>query len=362
MSDVLVINPGSTTTKVAIYADDALLAEETIDHSVDELAKFSGIIPQKEFRKKAIEGFILTSGYHGKFDAIVGRGGLLKPIPGGTFEVDEAMLRDLTEERYNTHASNLGAILANEFAEDYQVQAYIVDPVVVDELQPVARISGLKGIERRSVGHVLNQKATARFVLNQNQKDYQNSNVIVAHLGGGISIGAHRQGKIIDMVNGLDGEGPYTPERTGGLPLVDFAEKIVTEQLKMPQIKKILAGQGGLNSYLHEIDLRKIETEMLSGDQEAAYYWEGMCYQIQKTIGEMAAVLEGRIDFIILTGGMAHSERLTKRIASHVSWIAPVEIVPGAMEMQALFEGVKRVLTGEEAAQRYETEEVSKVW
>lgn len=362
MSDVLVINPGSTTTKVAIYKEDALFAEETIDHSVEELATFSGIIPQKDFRKRTIEAFIIASGYTGDFDAIVGRGGLLKPIPGGTFEVDEAMLRDLTEERYNTHASNLGAILAQEFADDYGVKAYIVDPVVVDELQPVARISGLKGIERRSVGHVLNQKATARFVLSQQQKEYQDSHVIVAHLGGGISIGAHRQGKIVDMVNGLDGEGPYTPERTGGLPLVSFAEKIVSEQLTMPQIKQLLAGKGGLNSYLHEIDLRKIETEMLSGNQQAAYYWEGMCYQIQKAIGEMAAVLEGRVDVIVLTGGMAHSERLTKRVASHVSWIAPVEVVPGAMEMQALYEGVKRVLTGEEQAQRYEIEEVKSVW
>lgn len=351
---ILVINPGSTSTKVSLYNEKDVLATDTIRHKNEELAQFSGVIDQKEFRKNLIVGFMKKEGYEPEdLQAVVGRGGLLKPIPGGTYLVDDDMLNDLKEEKYNTHASNLGAILAQEIAELAQVGAYIVDPVVVDELQDVARISGLKGIERRSVAHALNQKAVARKILNQKNKDYEESNVIVAHLGGGASIGAHYKGKMIDVVNGLDGEGPFTPERTGGLPLYDFAKMILEQDLNLDQIKKSLAGKGGINSYLNEIDLRNVIEKIQNGDEEAELYLEAMTYQTAKAIGEMATVLKGEVDLIILTGGASYAEFIVDHIKERVSWIAPVEVMPGEMEMDALHEGVMRVLNNEEEAKKY---------
>lgn len=352
---ILVINPGSTSTKVALFNRNDLLAEDTIRHTHDELSQFTRISDQNRFRRQVIEEFLdkhdcsLT-----ELTAVVGRGGLLKPIPGGTYLVNDRMLSDLTHERYNTHASNLGAILAHNLAELAGVQAYIVDPVVVDEMQPIAKLSGLIGIERRSVSHALNQKAVARTCLENEGKKYKESNVIVAHLGGGISIGAHSKGQMIDVVNGLDGEGPYTPERTGSLPLYPFAKKIIEERLNLEEVKKILAGKGGIQSYLNEIDLRKVVERIEIGEEEARLYLDGMCYQIGKSIGEMAVVLKGQIDSIILTGGGAHSEYITTRIKEAVEWMGKVVVRPGEMEMQALSAGVVRVLDGIEEARTYQ--------
>ncbi|MDR0922501.1 MAG: butyrate kinase [Lactobacillales bacterium] len=357
---ILAINPGSTSTKVSLFSNGNLMSEETIRHSREELAQFPQVMDQKNFRKALIQEFLDEQGMRAEdFVAVAGRGGLLKPIPGGTYLVDEAMLEDLRSEKYGTHASNLGAILAAEFAKEFHVKPYIVDPVVVDEFHPVARISGLKGIVRRATAHVLNQKAVARAVLEFHGRTYKNSHVIVAHLGGGISIGAHKNGKIIDANNGLDGEGPYTPERTGGLPVMAFAEKILKEKLTMPEIKQLLAGNGGLKSYMNETDVRVITAQMAHGNREAKYYLDGMCYQIQKEIGEMAAVLEGKVDFIILTGGMSFSDYVVEKIKERVSWIAPVEVLAGEMEMKALYEGVSRVLNHEESAKCYAEIEVA---
>ncbi|SFC32836.1 butyrate kinase [Alkalibacterium subtropicum] len=351
---ILVINPGSTSMKVALYNEKDVVATDTIRHTNEELAQFERIIDQKEFRNKLILGFMESEGVQPEdLVAVVGRGGLLKPIPGGTYLVEEEMLQDLREEKYNTHASNLGAILANEIAELAGISAYIVDPVVVDELDEVARVSGLKGIERRSVVHALNQKAVARKILRQKDKMYESSNVIVAHLGGGASIGAHQNGKMIDVVNGLDGEGPFTPERTGSLPLYDFAKMILDEELDLDQIKKRLAGQGGMKSYLNEIDIRNVLEMINSGNQEAELILQAMTYQVAKAIGEMATVLKGNVDFIILTGGATYGELIVKHIKERVSWIAPVEVMPGEMEMDALHEGVMRVLNKEEEPKRY---------
>lgn len=351
---ILVINPGSTSMKVALYTEEDVVATDTIRHTNEELAQFKRIIDQKEFRKKLILGFMETEGYGpDDLQAVVGRGGLLKPIPGGTYIVEEDMLKDLREEKYNTHASNLGAILANEIAEMAGVNAYIVDPVVVDELDDVARISGLKGIDRRSVVHALNQKAVARKILQQNNKTYENSNVIVAHLGGGASIGAHQNGKMIDVVNGLDGEGPFTPERTGGLPLYDFAKMILEQKLDLDQVKKLLAGNGGMKSYLNEIDIRNVLEMINNGDEEAELILRAMTYQLAKAIGEMATVLKGKVDMIILTGGGSYSEFIVNHTKERVAWIAPVEVMPGEMEMDALHEGVMRVLNKEEEPKRY---------
>lgn len=351
---ILAINPGSTSTKLSLYEDRQEAATQTIRHTAEELAQFEGIIDQKDFRKQVIIDFMEEEGFKpDQLEAVVGRGGLLKPIPGGTYLVEEDMLKDLTEEKYNTHASNLGAILAHEIAQLAGVDAYIVDPVVVDEMIDLARVSGLKGIERRSVVHALNQKAVARKVLAGNNKEYEKSNVIVAHLGGGSSIAAHEKGKMVDVVNGLDGEGPFTPERTGGLPLYDFARMILDEQLDLDALKKRLAGNGGIKSYLNEIDLRRVIERIDQGEEEAKLYLEAMTYQVAKAIGEMATVLKGNIDFIILTGGAAYGEFVVNHITERVNWIAPVEVMAGEMEMDALHDGVVRVLENKEQAKHY---------
>lgn len=352
---VLVINPGSTSTKVALFEHEECLAEKVIRHTTEEISSFKNIIDQTDFRRALIEELLTENQVdQSELVAVVGRGGLLKPIPGGTYKVDESMLKDLREERYQTHASNLGALLAYDIASANNIEAYIVDPVVVDEFEPLARISGLNGIERRSVGHALNQKVVAREVATKIEKTYEESNFIVAHLGGGISIAAHRHGKMVDMVNGLDGEGPYSPERTGQLPLTDFARKLIDEQLNFAEAKKIIAGNGGLKSYLNETDIRIIEKNAQAGNEKAAHYLQGMCYQIAKHIGEMAVVLKGQVDAIVLTGGMSYSSYITSRIEQAVQWIADVKVVPGEKEMAALYQGVIRVLTGAEEAKHYQ--------
>ncbi|MGX7013960.1 butyrate kinase [Vagococcus silagei] len=353
MKAILVINPGSTSTKLAVFSGTEMIAEKTSRHSVEEMSQFDGVISQIEFRKNMIEAFINEHQLESKLVAIVGRGGLLKPIPGGTYRVDEEMLEDLRTEKYNTHASNLGGILAYELAEKFDIPSFIVDPVVVDEMNDLARISGLKGINRRSVGHALNQKAVARRAVESENKEYDESSLIVAHLGGGISIGAHQNGKMVDVVNGLDGEGPYSPERSGTLPLINFAELITSNNMSIPEVKKMIAGNAGLKSYLGETDLREVEKRIEAGDSEAQYYLDGMCYQVAKNIGEMGAVLKGKVDYIVLTGGAIYSEYILGKISQYVEWIAPVKAFPGEVEMEALNEGALRVLNGEEIALNY---------
>lgn len=349
---IVVINPGSTSTKLALFNETELIIEQDILHTYSDLQKFPNIPAQKDFRMQVVLQFLnqqkcsLTD-----VRAVVGRGGLLKPIPSGTYLVDEAMIEDLWQEKYQSHASNLGAIMAQELAQAANVQAYIVDPVVVDELQPLARLSGLEEIERRSITHALNQKAVARKVMAEKGKQYNSSNVIVAHLGGGISIVAHQKGRMIDVLNGLDGEGPYSPSRTGALPLYPFAKKIIAENLTLSEVQALLSGKGGLYSYVGETDIQIIET------QENRHVLEGMCYQISKAIGEMAVVLKGKVDAIIITGGIAHSQYVIEQVKERTTWIAPVEVVPGQMEMTALYEGVMRVLNGEEKVKRYSEKE-----
>lgn len=353
MEAILVINPGSTSTKTAIFADHNLIAEETIRHTVDEISQFSGVIDQADFRYDIILSFVEEQGLKNNLVAVVGRGGLLKPIPGGTYNVGKEMLHDLETEKFNTHASNLGGILANKFSESLNIPAFIVDPVVVDEMQPLARISGLKGIERRSVGHALNQKAVARKASEELGKSYESSSVIVAHLGGGISVGAHQNGKMIDVINGLDGEGPYTPERSGSLPLIDFTKLVLDEKMEMGDVKRLIAGNAGMKSYLGETDLREVERRMNEGDEEAKYYLDGMSYQLAKSIGELAVVLQGKVDAICLTGGAIYSNYTVSKISELVDWIGEVKAFPGEMEMEALYDGAYRVLKGEEEALNY---------
>lgn len=352
----LCINPGSTSTKISVFEDDELLLDESLSHSTTELAKFARIGEQYSFRRQVITDFLAARGFDiGRLDAVVGRGGLLKPIPSGTYQVTDAMVRDLQEAKRGEHASNLGGLLARDLADALGTPAFIVDPVVVDELEPVARLSGHPQIERRSIFHALNQKAVAkRYALAQG-KDYRELNVIVAHLGGGVSVGAHRRGKVVDVNNALDGEGPFSPERSGGLPSGDLARLCFSGKYSHDDIKKMLTGQGGLVAYLATNDGREARRRMEAGDNYAGLVFRALAYQVAKEIGAMAAVLSGKVDAIILTGGLAYDQTyLVPWIAEAVSFIAPVEVMPGEGEMTALCAGGLRVLRGEETAKAYE--------
>jgi butyrate kinase len=351
---ILAINPGSTSTKIGIFENEASVLEATLRHDPNEIAKFQDLADQYPFRKQVIIDTLTSKGHKlTDFHAIVARGGLLKPIPGGTYEINEAMLEDLRTGRYGVHASNLGAMIAHDLAKEIQVPAFIVDPVVVDELQPVARISGVPEIERRSVFHALNQKAVARRVAKQLGKTYDQARFVVAHMGGGITVGAHDHGRVIDVNNGLAGEGPFSPERAGTLPVGDLIALSYSGRFFASEVMKMIVGRGGLMGYLGTTDAREVEARIQEGDDYAKLVYEAMAYQVAKEIGAYATVLRGRIDAIILTGGLAYGEMFTDMIRKNVEWIAPVVIMPGENELQALVEGALRVLKGEEEAKQY---------
>jgi len=352
---ILVINPGSTSTKLAIFEDDKEVLRDTIRHSAEELAPFEKITDQYEFRKRVIMEFLKKAGYEIKdFDAIVGRGGLVRPIPSGTYEVDDLMLSELREGKYGEHASNLGALIANELAKEAGVKAYIVDPVVVDEMMSIAKYSGHPDFTRKSIFHALNQKAMARKVAKELGKRYDQVNAIVAHMGGGISIGAHRRGKVVDVNNALDGDGPFTPERSGTLPMTQLIDLCYSGKYTLDEVKKLIKGKGGLVAYLGTNNALEAQKKAESGDEYAALVYKALAHQVGKWIGKMAAALDFNVDAIVLTGGLAYdSENLVKWIKEMVSFIAPVYVYPGGDEERALAEGVLRVLRGEEKAKRY---------
>ncbi|MBC7087092.1 MAG: butyrate kinase [Tissierellales bacterium] len=351
---ILTINPGSTSTKIAVFEDENQIFEETLRHDVDVIGKFKSIVDQYEFRKEIIINALEKNNIKiQELDAVVGRGGLLKPIESGTYEVNEAMLNDLKQAKYGEHASNLGALISYEIAKSIGKKAYIVDPVVVDELDDVARISGLNLIERRSVLHALNQKAVARRFANETHKKYEDLNLIVTHLGGGVSVGAHRKGRIVEVANALDGDGPFSPERTGGLPVGDLISLCFSGKYTKEEIKKMLVGKGGLVSYLGTNDAREVVKMIQNGDKYAELIFYAMAYQISKEIGACAAVLKGEVDQIILTGGIAHNEIFTNWIKEMVGFIAPITIYPGEDELKALALGGLRVLKDEEKAKEY---------
>ncbi len=355
MYRILVINPGSTSTKLAIFEDDKEVLRDTIRHSAEELAPFEKITDQYEFRKRVIMEFLKKAGYEIKdFDAIVGRGGLVRPIPSGTYEVDDLMLSELREGKYGEHASNLGALIANELAKEAGVKAYIVDPVVVDEMMSIAKYSGHPDFTRKSIFHALNQKAMARKVAKELGKRYDQVNAIVAHMGGGISIGAHRRGKVVDVNNALDGDGPFTPERSGTLPMTQLIDLCYSGKYTLDEVKKLIKGKGGLVAYLGTNNALEVQKKAESGDEYAALVYKALAHQVGKWIGKMAAALDFNVDAIVLTGGLAYdSENLVKWIKEMVSFIAPVYVYPGGDEERALAEGVLRVLRGEEKAKRY---------
>ena len=351
---IFVVNPGSTSTKIAVFEDDKPIFEKTVRHSTEELQGFKSIIDQYSFRVDVIEHELASNGFSlESIDAFVGRGGLLHPIESGTYVVNEDMLKDLRESRYGEHASNLGAIIASDLAKKVGKDAYIVDPVVVDEMDTLARYSGLKGIERSSIWHALNQKAVARKCARDVGKKYEECNFVVAHLGGGISVAAHKNGRVIDVNNALNGDGPFSPERAGGLPTVGLLDLCMSRKYSYEEMKKMLAGKGGLVSLLGTNNAMEVEKRIEQGDTYAKLVYEAMAYNVAKTIGEMATVLKGRLDAIILTGGMANSKMLTDWIKERVSFIAPVRIYPGEGEMEALAEGALRVMRGEEKVKVY---------
>lgn len=352
---LLIINPGSTSTKIGLYDNERPVFEETLRHSTEKISSFHHIMDQYSFRKEIILETLNDKGINiTKLSAVIGRGGLLKPLPGGTYRVDENLLKDLKKGVMGQHASNLGGVIAHEIAKQLNIPAFIVDPVVVDELQDIARISGIKEIQRKSIFHALNQKAVARKASKALGKAYKDSNLIVAHLGGGISVGVHKGARVIDVNNALDGEGPFSPERAGSLPIGDLIQLSYFNQYTLEEMKKKLVGQSGLVSYLGSNDGREISKRIENGDEYAKLIYKAMAYQIAKEIGACATVLWGEIDAIILTGGLAHDKKLVEWITQRVDFISPVMVYPGEDEMIALAQGGLRVLRGEEKGLIYD--------
>lgn len=358
MSDpvrVLVINPGSTSTKIAVFENETSSWSMNLSHSERKLADFPRIIDQYDFREEVIADQVQKAGYGlSSFDAVVGRGGLIYPTPGGTYLVTERLKQDLLAEVQGSHASNLGALIADKFASHAGCPAYIVDPVVVDEMEPLARYSGMPVIRRRSIFHALNQKAAARRAAEELGSPYDELRLIVVHLGGGISVGAHCLGRVIDVNNALDGDGPFSPERSGGVPIGDLVRLCFGGEYDRAEIGRFIKGKGGIVGYLGTNDMREVERRVEAGDAEAAEAYEAMAYQVSKEIGALAAAMEGRVDAVVLTGGIAYDRNFVEWIRRRVSFMAPVMVYPGEMEMEALAKGAFRVLAGTEQARIYE--------
>ena len=356
---MLVINVGSTSTKLAWFQGDNPMVIETICYDREDLALYSSILDQLPRREEDVLEFLRTHGIDPEnIDMVVSRGGLGRPAPAGAYEVDDAMCRDLIEGKYGKHPSALGPAIALNFSTRYGSRAIVVDPPSTDEFHPLARISGLPEIERKSALHSLNQKMVARRLAKQSGVKYEQMNLVVAHLGGGISIGAHRKGRVIDCTHGL-AEGPFTPERAGSLPTADLLELAFSGEFNKQQLQNRLVGEGGLYAYLRTTDVRKVEEMVSGGDEKAKLILEAMAYQIAKDIGAMCVVLKGAVDGIILTGGMAHSEMLTGAIREWCGFLAPFFVFPGEDEMTALAEGGLRVFLKEEETIRYPTAEAT---
>lgn len=350
----LIINPGSTSTKIGVFEDETLLFEETLRHSTEEIAQYASIVDQKDFRKEVILAILKEKNFDMKsLNVVVGRGGMLKPIPGGTYAVTDALLEDLRIGVSGQHASNLGGILAREIGDALDIPSYIVDPVVVDELMPVSRVSGVPELPRKSIFHALNQKAVAKRYAKESGKNYEDLNLIVVHMGGGVSVGAHKNGKIVDVNNALDGEGAFSPERAGAVPAGDLVKMCFSGKYTEKEIYKKLVGNGGFNAYLGTNDARDVVKRSAEGDEQATLVFEAFIHQVAKDVGAMSTVLQGKVDAIILTGGIAYNEMVCNEIKKRCGWIAEFVIYPGEDELLALTQGALRVLKGEEKAMDY---------
>ncbi len=350
----LIINPGSTSTKIAVFENGKPFFSETLRHQNEDLEKLGRTIEQLEYRKNLVMEALQKAGIKTEeLDAVVGRGGLLRPIQGGTYIVTDRMVADLKGEKRGSHASNLGGLIAYSIAKKQGIPAFIVDPVSVDELDPLARVSGMPENPRESFFHALNQKAIARRAANDMGKKYEEVNLIVAHLGGGITVGAHLRGRVVDVNNAIPGEGPFTPERSGGVPVGKLVEMCYSGNYSEEEIRKKLMGRGGLVAYLGTNDALNVEKLIHDGSEEALLIYKAMGYQVAKEIGACSAVLKGNVDAVAITGGVAHSKLLVGWIEERVRFIAPILVYPGEEEMDALAAGGLRVLNGSEEAAIY---------
>lgn len=349
---ILAINPGSTSTKLALYEDDKRILDHSLNHPPEELNKFSRIIDQYEYRKDAILKFLQDKGISiGELSAVVGRGGMLPPVEAGAYVINEEMLNRLKNNPVVEHASNLGAPIAYEIAKPFGILCCIYDPVTVDQLEDIARITGIPEVKRISFNHVLNSRATAIKTAEKLGRKYEDINFVVAHIGGGISVCIHSHGRIIDML--ADDEGPFAPERAGRIPGKELINICFSGEYDKKEVTKKMRGNAGLKAHLGTHDAREVEKMIAEGDEKAKLIYEAMAYQIAKGIGEMATVVKGKVDAIILTGGIAYSTMMTDMIKERVEFIAPVIIMPGENEMEALAFGALRVLRGQEESREY---------
>ncbi|MDN5332428.1 MAG: butyrate kinase [Tepidanaerobacteraceae bacterium] len=345
---ILAINPGSTSTKISVFHGEEEVFTENIVHDYEELKKFKNVVEQEDYRYEAILKSLRKKGFTlDQIDVVAARGGIMRPVKAGTYRINESMLEDLKNAVGGEHASNVSAFIAHRIAREKGIPAFIVDPVSVDEMEDVARISGLSGIERKSLSHALNIRRVVYKIAQELGKTPAELNFIVAHLGGGISIAAIERGRMVD-VESANCEGPFSPERTGGLPVLELVELCYSGKYTKDEIKRKLIQEGGLYSYLGTKDVKEVEERAENGDKKAALLLDAMIYQIAKGIGEMATVLKGEVDFIVLTGGIARSERICDAIAERVKFIAPVRRIPGEEEMRALAEAACRVMEGKE--------------
>lgn len=350
----LIINPGSTSTKIGVFEDETLLFEETLRHSTEEIAQYATIVDQKDFRKNIILDLLKEKDFDIRsLNVVVGRGGMLKPIPGGTYAVTDDLLNDLKIGKQGQHASNLGGILAREIGDSIGVPSYIVDPVVVDELEPIARYSGVPELPRTSVFHALNQKAVAKRYAKEKGVSYDSLDLIVVHMGGGVSVGPHKHGKVIDIFNALDGDGAFSPERAGAVPSGALVKMCFSGKYTEKEVYKKLVGNGGFNAYCGTNDMRDVEKMVNEGDAHAKEVRDAFIQQVAKNIGAMACVLKGKVDQIIVTGGIAYDKAVVAGLKEACEWIAPFTVYPGEDELLALAQGAIRVLNGEEKAMEY---------
>lgn len=353
---VLVVNPGAVSTKLALFKGEETVWEEVVYHPEDRLVAHENVAHQEDYRYQEIRKTAESRGVSWEdLSAVVGRGGLMKPVASGTYLVNDALLSDLRRAYQGEHASNLGALIAHRLARPLSIPAFVVDPVAVDEMDPLARYSGLKGIERRSLSHALNIKAVCREVSEDMGLEYEEARLVAVHLGSGISVTAHRFGRMVDVNNAVEG-GPFGTERAGGLPilqLVGWALDLASQGKDARTLQRMLTRTGGLFSYLGTRDLRDIEQDIDRGNSKAEEVVKALAYQVAKEIGAMCAVLSGRVDAIILTGAMARSERLVDLVSQRVKGFAPLKVVPGEKEMEALALGAVRVLEGLEEAREY---------
>jgi butyrate kinase len=351
--NILAIDPGSTSTKVGVYQAGST-AKGCIEHPRREIESFAAVTDQFDYRMGCIDSYLRDQGHAGlRFDAVVGRGGLTRPVEGGVYLVNDPLFRDLWVGVSGEHAANLGGILAHAIAKRHGTPAFVVDPPVMDELWPVARLSGLAAIERKSMFHALNQRASAREAARALGKEYRSLRLIVAHMGSGITVGAHCEGRVVDVNNGLNGDGPFAPERTGGLPLAGVLELLKNGAYSIDELKTVIARRGGVYSYLGTVDLREVERRCAEGDARARLVLDGMVYQVAKEIGGLAAALDGRVDGIVLTGGLAYSAAVVAALTEKIAFIAPVHVRAGEFEIEALIDAAVRVLTGAEEPKIY---------